>query len=73
MTGKYPADTNMLVYVYDRSEPEKQARALKVLDTLVKTGAGVLSVQILAEFYTVVTKKLTAPLTVQECYTRVNN
>ena len=35
-------DTNVLVYAYDRSEPEKQRRALAVLNRLATTGSGVL-------------------------------
>lgn len=55
-------DTNVLVYAYDRSEPEKQARALMVLDQLARSGSGVLSAQVLAEFFVAVTRKLAAPL-----------
>lgn len=73
MTARYLADTNLLVYAYDRSEPEKQARALEVLDELVKTGAGALSAQILAEFFNVVTRKLLKPLSVTEGYESVGN
>lgn len=40
MTGKYLVDANILVYAYDRSEPEKQAKAAEVLDTLARTEAG---------------------------------
>lgn len=31
-------DTDVLVYAYDPAEPEKQARALDVLDRLARTG-----------------------------------
>jgi predicted nucleic acid-binding protein len=63
MTGKQLVDTNLLVYAYDRSEVEKQAKAVELLDEPVKNGSGILSPQILSEFYTVVTRKLAAPLT----------
>ena len=43
-------DTNVLVYAYDPAEPGKQARALDVLDRLVRAGAGAVSAQVLAEF-----------------------
>ncbi|MCL6613582.1 MAG: PIN domain-containing protein [Firmicutes bacterium] len=66
-------DTNVLVYAYDRAEPEKQARALEVLDRLARTGAGAVSAQVLAEFTVVVTSKLPAPLTLEEAYARVEN
>lgn len=73
MTGKYLADTNLLVYAYDRSEPEKQPIALNVLDALARNGSGVLSAQVLAEFYSVVTRKIASPLTAQEGYKSVGN
>ena len=73
MTGKHLVDTNLLVYAYDRSEPEKQTKAVEILDELVKNGTGILSPQVLSEFYAVVTRKLAAPLTPQEGYTSVSN
>jgi len=73
MTGKHLVDTNLLVYAYDRSAPEKQAKAVELLDELVKNGTGILSPQILSEFYTVVTRKLAAPLTPREGYTSISN
>lgn len=66
-------DTNVLVYAYDRSEPQKQARALEVLDDLVQRGVGLLSAQVLAEFYVTITRKLAAPLTPQQAYERLKN
>jgi predicted nucleic acid-binding protein len=59
-------DTNVLVYAYDRSEPEKQARAFEVLDRLQAIGAGALSVQVLGEFFLAVTRKLAAPLSPEQ-------
>ena len=66
MNAKVFVDTNVLVYAYDRSEPEKQRRALTVLDHLVLTGTGAISTQVLAEFFVAVTRKITYPLSVGE-------
>ena len=60
MNGNIFVDTNILVYAYDRSEPEKQGRAVEVLDRLATRGAGVISTQVLAEFFVTVTRKLSA-------------
>lgn len=73
MTGKYLVDTNILVYAYDRSEPEKQAKAAEVLDTLARDGSGMLSPQILSEFFSVVTKKIPAPLSIEQGYASLGN
>lgn len=71
MSGSFLVDTNILVYVYDRSELTKQAKAFEVLDRLISEGAGVLSTQILAEFFWAVTRKLAKPLTVTQAYARL--
>ena len=51
-------DTNVLVYAYDASEAIKQPRAEGVLEELWEAGTGVISTQILEEFYVVSTTKL---------------
>jgi predicted nucleic acid-binding protein len=51
MTGRILLDTNVLVYLYDRSEPVKQERALAVLDELAALGAGFISTQVLGEMF----------------------
>lgn len=73
MTAEILVDTNVLVYVYDRSEPEKQHRALDVLDRLLVTGKGALSTQVLSEFFNTTTRKLAAPLTLEQAYSRLEH
>ena len=73
MSDKVLVDTNVLVYAYDRSAPVKQKRALEVLDRLVATSLGVLSTQVLGEFFVTVTRKLTEPLPADEAESRVHN
>mgnify|MGYP001044479379 CR=1 FL=1 len=73
MSDRVFVDTNVLVYAYDRSEPEKQRQALEVLDRLVMAGAGVISTQVLAEFFVAVTGKIAAPLSVEDGYERIKN
>ena len=55
-------DTNLLVYLYDTGSPIKSAQARRVLDHLELTRTGRLSVQSLAEFLHVSTRKLDPPL-----------
>jgi predicted nucleic acid-binding protein len=71
MAGKILLDTNVLVYAYDRAEPVKQAQALDVLDRLQMAGAGMLSVQVLAEFFWVVSRKLSLPLPLDQAARQV--
>jgi predicted nucleic acid-binding protein len=55
-------DTNVLIYLFDDSVPEKKARAQEVLSEEVEAGRAVLSTQVLQEFYVSVTHKLAEPL-----------
>jgi len=73
MNGRVLLDTNILVYAYDRSAPWKQRRAMEVLDLLATTGVGVLSTQVLAEFFVATTRKIAAPLSLAEAYERITN
>ncbi|MGH7771570.1 MAG: PIN domain-containing protein [Candidatus Binatia bacterium] len=73
MSDKVLVDTNVLVYAYDRTAPLKQRRALEVLDRLVATSSGVLTTQVLAEFFVTVTRKITKPLPTDEAESRVHN
>ena len=73
MSAKVLVDTNVLVYAYDRSQPEKQRRALETLDYLATSGIGAVSTQVLAEFFIVVTRKIAAPLSVGDAYKRLEN
>ncbi len=66
-------DTNVLVYAYDRSEPEKQARALQVLEGLVQHGLGIISTQILGEFFNTVTRKLRPALSPEQAQALVED
>lgn len=50
-------DTNVLIYWRDASDPVKQVRAREWLDTLWREQRGRTSVQVLSEFYSVMTRK----------------
>lgn len=73
MSARVLLDTNVLVCSYDRSEPEKQAQALAILERLHVNGSGCLSSQVLNEFFVAVTRRIAAPLTVEEAYGSVGN
>jgi predicted nucleic acid-binding protein len=59
-------DTNVLVYAYDRSAGVKRDIAGRILAELWVSGKGVLSVQVLQEFYVTITKKVKKPLGLAE-------
>ena len=72
MSAKTFVDTNVLVYAYDRNATVKQAIARDLLDELWRERTGVLSVQVLQEFYVTVTKKIGKPLTKERAREVVN-
>jgi len=51
-------DTNVLVYVDDSDFPAKQRRALDLVAEHRRAGTGVVSIQILQEYFVAVTRKL---------------
>ena len=55
-------DTNILIYAYDQRVPAKQQKAIEILEYLSAMGNGVITTQILSEFYVVATGKLDPPL-----------
>ncbi len=59
-------DTNVLVYVRDRSDEEKQRRAAEWVGALWETGLGRLSYQVLQEYYVTLTSKLDPPRRVRD-------
>ena len=59
-------DTNILVYAHDVSAGDKHAIALRIMEDLWNSGFGVLSTQVLQEFFATATKKIPKPLSVLE-------
>jgi predicted nucleic acid-binding protein len=64
-------DTNVLVYMYDPRDREKQDRALLLVDRLIQRQRAALSVQCLSEFFSVATQRLPEPLSRAEAAIRV--
>jgi len=62
MTDKVFLDTNVLVYLYDESSPDKQARSRTILEKDPERFRFIISTQVLQEFYVTVTRKLSSPL-----------
>lgn len=60
------SDTNVVVYAYDRSAPEKRMRASSLLTDLGTRGELAFSTQVLKETYWVTTRKLARPLTSEQ-------
>jgi predicted nucleic acid-binding protein len=62
MSAKIFVDTNILIYAHDIDAKEKHQTARSVLNRLWDERSGVLSMQVLQEFYVNVTRKIGTPL-----------
>ncbi|MBI4754194.1 MAG: PIN domain-containing protein [Betaproteobacteria bacterium] len=62
MSAEYFVDTNVLVHVFDTSEPEKQKTAQELLARQGAVGNLCLSTQVLQEFFVAATRKLRQPV-----------
>jgi predicted nucleic acid-binding protein len=63
MNGKTFVDSNVLIYAHDLDVPAKREIADRVLRELWERHTGILSVQVLQEFYVNATRKIPQPLT----------
>jgi len=59
-------DTNILVYAYDRGAGAKHQKARQQLETLWVERSGVLSIQVLQEFYVNIRRKALNPVSIDQ-------
>ena len=62
MKDKIFLDTNVIVYAHDRSSGKKHTIAMEIMEYLWDRKKGVISVQVMQEFYVCVTTKILKPL-----------
>jgi predicted nucleic acid-binding protein len=66
MSGRFFLDTNIFVYSFDRSAPDKLRRTTELIRQGVATGQGVVSYQVVQEFFNVALRRFASPMTVAE-------
>ena len=71
MNARYVLDTNVLIYGFDAGAPEKQERALGVLERVGERPSAALPAQVLAEFANVMLRGLDEPLTPGEVHGQI--
>ena len=67
MSDSYFLDTNILVYTFDSSHPEKQAIARQLVSNALNNRAGCISYQVIQEFLNVASRKFARPLSLTDC------
>ena len=73
MSDRIFVDTNILVYAHDLSSGDCHAKASAVIESLWEAGTGVISTQVLQEFYVTVTRKIKNPLKSAEAREIIRN
>ncbi len=73
MKDKIFVDTNILVYAHDLSAGDRHTRAFAVIESLWEAQTGVISTQVLQEFYITVTRKMKNPLKPAEAREIIRN
>ena len=63
MTDRVFVDTTVLIYAHDLDAGLKHNRAVSIVSDLWEKENGILSVQVVQEFYVNVTRKISRPLT----------
>ncbi len=64
MNEKSFLDTNVLIYTDDQDSPAKQTRALELFARLRRSNQGMISTQVLQEYFVAATRKLKVSLSV---------
>src|SRR5580658_5371939 len=62
MSGKFFLDTNIFVYSLDMAAPAKAARAAKLIRDGIETRKGIVSYQVVQEFFSVAFRKFAHPM-----------
>jgi predicted nucleic acid-binding protein len=62
MSGRIFVDTNILIYAHDLDAGSKRKIAVAIMEELWEHQTGVISTQVLQEFYVNVTRKISNPI-----------
>jgi predicted nucleic acid-binding protein len=66
MSGRFFLDTNIFVYLFDAAAREKSERARQLLEEAIGTRRGIVSYQVVQEFFNVALRRFVSPLTAIE-------
>lgn len=67
MSDKFFLDTNIFVYSFDQKNKQKQKKAEKLIVRALEGHQGIISTQVVQEFFNVATRKFQQPLRVHDC------
>ncbi|HTC40926.1 MAG TPA: PIN domain-containing protein [Candidatus Acidoferrales bacterium] len=62
MSARFFLDTNVFVYSFDASSPKKAEQARKLIRNAIETGGGIISYQVVQEFFNVALRRFSKPM-----------
>ena len=62
MSGRFFLDTNIFVYSFDVSSQKKAAQSVKLIRTAIETRGGIVSYQVVQEFFNVALRRFAKPM-----------
>ncbi len=66
MSGRFFLDTNIFVYTFDTTAPAKAKKAAQLIRRGADTGAGIISYQVVQEFFNVALRRFVHPMSAAE-------
>ena len=66
MSGRFFLDTNLFVYTFDAKAPAKAKTAAHLIRRAADTGEGIISYQVVQEFFNVALRRFAQPMSVAE-------
>jgi predicted nucleic acid-binding protein len=66
MSAKFFLDTSVFAYVFDTTTPAKAKKAARLVRDAVDTGKGIVSYQVVQEFFNVAFRRFAQPMSVAE-------
>jgi predicted nucleic acid-binding protein len=66
MNGRFFLDTNVFVYSFDAKAEIKAGRARELIENASDTGKGIVSFQVVQEFFNVALRRFSQPMTTSE-------
>jgi predicted nucleic acid-binding protein len=72
MKDRYFIDTNIIVYIFDRKNIDKQKISVNILNKALSKIDAIVSFQVIGEFCSVSLKKFEVPLSISDCKYFIN-
>jgi predicted nucleic acid-binding protein len=66
MSGRFFLDTNIFVYTFDSAAPAKAKKAAQLVRRAVDSGEGIVSFQVVQEFFNVALRRFTPAMSIAE-------